>query len=240
MDETPCVVRFGYDARSGHFVGPADQLNSDPLLTTRQVLDVCESANDLDKYPKSALWGTISCIGIRAPPFPVFCIASPLVKGVKNDFLPGFVLKLYDAADGADVVIKCMTFDGEARWRAFAKNTLRKPNYPPEGETYIEIDHPDAVYFAPMAAGAGCGFSIVLSDAEHLLKGLRNQMLNNCLIVGNYPINMFFLEEIRTDSNFKGMVNLSVTDTNVLDRQKVAPAVRVTDISIERALFFQE
>ena len=213
MDETPAVIRVEYDRTSRRILGGAFS-NETPFQTRQEVLDFCQSLGDINKFPKSSLWGSLSCLGIRTIPCPVFCIPTPLTRGVRNDFLAGFLKETLETADNAKCEVFVISTDGDPRWRAYAKNYLRKdsPNFPLPDVHYIEIDHEDAIY---IALAGGRGWKVIMMDYEHMFKTARNQILNKYLIIGNYTINMFYLEEIRVDEQLKPLLKLSISDTNV-------------------------
>ena len=210
MDETPSVMRVEYDRQSGCILGGPFS-NDTTFQTGEQVTDFLQSLGNVDDLPKSSLWGTISCVGLEGEVCPVFCLPTPLVKGVTSEFLITFVLETLQKAGDASCNIAVISTDGDPRWRAYAKNNLRGPNYPPESN-YIKINHPDAAYFAPFVGDSSI---LIVNDPEHLEKVLRNHICCKSLIIGEYIVNMFWLEQVRVDELVKGLHKLSVSDTNV-------------------------
>ena len=210
IDETPHPPRPQYDRHSGHITG-GPITNDRPFQTEEELNQFLQTMGNLDNFPKSALWGAIACIGIKSVVCPVFCIPTPLTKGVTNEYLTTFTEETLMKAEEAGCKVTALSTDGDPRWRAYAKNNLKKPNYPADG-LYTEINHPDAIYFAPHT---GSCVKIIINDAEHLLKVFRNQITSKNLILGPCVLNMFWLEEVRVDNDLNNLAKLSISDTNV-------------------------
>ena len=203
-------MRVEYDRESGKIIGGPFS-NEQPFKTEDELNAFLESLGDMNRFPKCALWGSISPIGLRTCVCPVFCIPTPLTQGVTSEFLTGFVDDIMQKAEDAGCQIFAISTDGDPRWRAYAKRNLKKPNYP-ANRLYAEILHRDANYFSPFYGPLAL---CVVNDAEHLYKVGRNQLSNKILIIGDFAINMFWLEEVRVDDELRGLHKLSISDTNV-------------------------
>ena len=210
MDETPCKIRIEYDYSSDTVIGAA--LGYQNFESHEQLIQYLKSLGNLSKQPKSSFWGSLSCLSMeKSSTAPVFCIPSPLVAGVTSDFLVQFLKDILAKAKLGNCKIACFSTDGDSRWRAFAKRNLRKETVSPN-DNFVSINHPDSHYVALKSGGAT---QIMINDCEHILKVLRNQILNKFLVIGPCQINMVYIEEVRVNPNVNGLHKLSVTDTNV-------------------------